>query len=864
MRVIPIRENHGSDKGGTRVADFGDVFPLKASFNEGTPENTGGFINPCELPIGRKETINRLTNMSLQIERERSPLAFLMNPNNAIPVEEKNMRVEDYLNDKIQITADLGSLSSLLDNVELKKNQLDEQLKDAKAKLAEAKRAAANHTSSMAQQTQAFERQQEDLRERIMVVTSSNTVDEAVRRLEGPMERRRQVELAQAYIELLKDVDDMTKEARQNLPDNPTQALKPYVRLRQLAMALRAAQEPAEGAAIHIVSYVEQTSTQLWVQMVQIMVKEFQDILKTLNWPDLEVEISREWQTCFGRLLDLQAPEIREAREPLILLPFAVLVKDIGLKFRYHFMGTTPTSASNALGEYYLNWILDVIDAHESYLRDNAGPVLAAHFLGSPLAVNSLYVDPVSAFITALLPLVKEKTDIVLVDIKHDSALLSKFIGQLMIWDESVRNKYKYDSGNIEVGWVGVTWHVLDNWFDPWLDAEERFALQRYEEIIQSQDNGLIDYDSNEFKKTKTTFGATKITDLLKTITTQYRDLRRVSHRVRFFLNTQTSVLHRYQIRLADSLEAYISLTSTVGRTLKGYTKEQQQSVEGMAGLISLCKVFGSADHIVSTLESFGNEEFFVELYSKLDERAQGVHPDSAIAGPITCSQLKLSTSLKLGTGEGSIFDTTIHGFQKIRDNAGDLLQQAIRYTFPVAFRPYLTQAQWTTIGQDPQSTYYTSSLTISAELDHPLQVIKEKMAYLEKTISYPAFMRIWRQAISALEDLLFNEVLLKQDFTTLGAARFSQDLKGIQSIIGAYLPLENSSFMMARLTQGIALLNLPIEVSDEEGLSLSEAGEKIYAGRQTCEWVLAKLHLDMLDNPSARQIILRRVEANE
>ena len=159
---------------------------------------------------------------------------------------------------------------------------------------------------------------------------------------------------------------------------------------------------------------------------------------------------------------------------------------------------------------------------------------------------------------------------------------------------------------------------------------------------------------------------------------------------------------------------------------------------------------------------------------------------------------------------------------------------------------------------------HYTSSLTISAELDQPLQVMKEKMAYLEKTISYPAFMRIWRQAISALEDLLFNEVLLRQDFTTLGAARFSQDLKGIQTIIGNYLPSEGTAFMMPRLTQGIALLNLPIEAPDEGGMSLSEAAEKIYAGRNECEAVLRRLHMDLLDNPSARQIILRRVEAND
>ncbi|ATZ47313.1 hypothetical protein BCIN_02g06050 [Botrytis cinerea B05.10] len=803
--------------------------------------------------------------MSLHIEQERSPRAYLCNPVDDIPVGERNIRVEDWLNDKVQTTADMTDLSSLLENVEAKQRQLEEQLKDAKTKLAEAKISAANHTSSMTQKNQAFEQQQEDLRARMMILTSSDTPEEAVQRLKGPMEKLQQVEVAQAYVELLKDVDDLTKEAHQNLPDNPTEALKPYVRLKQLAMTLQATQNSTEIAAPHLVSYVEQTSIHLWTQMVQIMVKEFQDVLKALNWPNLAVEVSKEWQICFGRLLDLQAPEIREAREPLVLLPFAVLVKESELKFRYHFMGTTPTSASSVLGEYYLHWIISVVDSHETYLRDNAGPVLAAHFLGSSLAGNSLYIDPVSAFITALLPLVKEKTDLVLNEVQHNSAHLSKFIGQLMVWDDAIRIKYKYDGGNAEVGWVGVTWHVLDKWFSPWLEAQERFAFQRYEEIMESPDNGDIDYDSNESKKTKGTFGATKVTDLLKTITTQYKDLRKVSHKLRFFLNTQIAILDRYQIRLSESLDAYISLTSTVGRIATGATKEQQRSVEGMAGLVSLCKVFGSADHIISTLEFFSNEAFFVELYFQLDERAQGVHPDSAIAGPITCSQLKLSTSLKLGTGEGTIFDTTIQSFKKIRSNAGDLLQRAIRYPFPTAFRAYLTQAQWTTVGQDSQSLpHYTSSLTISAELDQPLQVMKEKMAYLEKTISYPAFMRIWRQAISALEDLLFNEVLLRQDFTTLGAARFSQDLKGIQTIIGNYLPSEGTAFMMPRLTQGIALLNLPIEAPDEGGMSLSEAAEKIYAGRNECEGVLRRLHMDLLDNPSARQIILRRVEAND
>src|SRR4051812_6214368 len=108
-------------------------------------------------------------------------------------------------------------------------------------------------------------------------------------------------------------------------------------------------------------------------------------------------------------------------------------------------------------------------------------------------------------------------------------------------------------------------------------------------------------------------------------------------------------------------------------------------------------------------------------------------------------------------------------------------------------------------------------------------------MAYLYKTISYTSFMRIWRQAISTLEDLLWGEVLLKQDFTTLGAARFAQDLRGIQNVFGMYFDMgTESSFTMMRLAQGIRLLNLPVKAEEGE-MSLLEAAEKIFASREDC-----------------------------
>ena len=186
---------------------------------------------------------------------------------------------------------------------------------------------------------------------------------------------------------------------------------------------------------------------------------------------------------------------------------------------------------------------------------------------------------------------------------------MSSFMRTLMIFDESVRAKFNYDGGNTEQGWRGLTWEVLDTWFNRWLQIERDFALDRYQEIIMSADSGLIDHDSTGTGKTKATYGATQVTDLLKTLTDQYRRLRRFSHKLRFLIDVQLASLDQYHNRLRDSLDAYLSITSTVGRTLHGVTKEQQAALEGTGGLESLCKVFGSAEYIIITLQEWSYDE---------------------------------------------------------------------------------------------------------------------------------------------------------------------------------------------------------------------------------------------------------------
>jgi hypothetical protein len=205
------------------------------------------------------------------------------------------------------------------------------------------KKASANHNSLILQRAKEFEQQQRDVDKRLMIVANANTPEEAVKRLKGPMEKLRKVDLAQKYVELLKEADDLTKDARKNLPSNPKEALVPYTHLKELARDLKKLKDHAEGAAVHLVNYIDQTSVRLWDQMKKIMTDEFEAINKKSSGAPL----SREWSDCFERLLDLQYPELIDAKEPIILLPMGVLAKTPTLQFRYHFLSERSTTAAN-------------------------------------------------------------------------------------------------------------------------------------------------------------------------------------------------------------------------------------------------------------------------------------------------------------------------------------------------------------------------------------------------------------------------------------------------------------------------------------------------------------------------------------
>jgi uncharacterized protein YlxW (UPF0749 family) len=81
------------------------------------------------------------------------------------------------------------------------------KLDDARKDHAATRHRAEKSTQSIQHKARAFQQEQQDIERRLLIVTQSETSDDAVQKFEKSMERLRKLDMAAGYVELLKEVD---------------------------------------------------------------------------------------------------------------------------------------------------------------------------------------------------------------------------------------------------------------------------------------------------------------------------------------------------------------------------------------------------------------------------------------------------------------------------------------------------------------------------------------------------------------------------------------------------------------------------------------------------------------------------------
>ncbi|KAI9748701.1 MAG: hypothetical protein M1815_003029 [Lichina confinis] len=728
--------------------------------------------------------------------------------------ERQYFAMEDYLNDKIQTPADLDNIEALLLSVKDQQELLRKQLRETESILGSAHDAVSEHKSLIVDKAHAFQESQADIDRRLLETTSSNNSDEAIAKFDESMRRLQSFDVATAYFELLKEVDNLR-----------WTSLLPPLWFRSLLSqclntSLKALQPAAEGAAPHLVDHVEDACRSLWNHMKETLSAELQQALKSLSWPSknlvIRPEATRIWEEAVRKLLRLQQPEVEANAElakgqsghgkPPILLPLEVMVGPLDLRFRYHFESDRPTNRPEK-PEYFLK-------------------------------------------IFALLS-----------QIEGQPQLLSHLIHELISFDTVLRDQWQYTVGHGNARWRGLVWEVLveKSWFPKWLQVERDFALPRYQEIIDAKDAGEIDYDSVGSGRTKPTKAAIRVNDLLESITDRYRPLESFSQKLRFLIDIQLAIFDQFHLRLQSGLEAYLASTSAVVRAVQGTIGEDRASVEGVKGLERLCRIHGSANYIVQALKDWSDDVFFLELWEELQTRARQ-NTGENLVGPLTREDIAERTSSAVGSdGEsGALFDETAAAYRKLGVRTEEMLVDLLKKTVRDPLRAYSKINPWLLLDAGSSS----STGTISAELEGVLQPLDTCLSFLSRVLGRTRMRHIGRQLSLFLQNSLWDSVMLRHTFSYNGALQFCTDLAATWRVMDNYLGAGQGEVGMRRLSEAAVLLSLGNEAApDAAGLGFHEAEAEIFANNERARAALDRLGLLVLTESEARSILERRVD---
>lgn len=389
-------------------------------------------------------------------------------------------------------------------------------------------------------------------------------------------------------------------------------------------------------------------------------------------------------------------------------------------------------------------------------------------------------------------------------------------------------------------------------------------ALSRYQNIIDSPESGEIDHDSVNSGATKPTYAAVRVNDLLETITDRYRPLTSFSQKLRFLIDIQITIFDRLHSRLHDSLEAYLTITSSIARTVQGVSRESQAELRGLGGLERLCRVFGSAEYLEKKMRDWSDDIFFLELWDELQDRARR-STGKNLAGPMSIEDVAERTSSAVGSEEdtGALFDETAGAYKRLRVRSEGIIQDMLIHSIRENLRPYGRINPWSSLS----SSEPTTSLALTAELDAAVQQVNEYLSFLSKVLAPAPLRRIVRQVALAIQAFLWDHVLMRYTFSASGIDQFQRDVEVIWGTMDRWLGEGQSEIGMRKLKEALLLLNLPAkseqseETEEDVGLGLWEVDKKIFRDNVEGREVLEELGLEVLELGDARNVLQRRIE---
>jgi hypothetical protein len=348
----------------------------------------------------------------------------------------------------------------------------------------------------------------------------------------------------------------------------------------------------------------------------------------------------------------------------------------------------------------------------------------------------------------------------------------------------------------------------------------------------------------------------------------RYRPLNSLSQKMRFLIDIQIDIFDLFHARLHSSLEAYLTMTSTLARTVHGLSKEDQASLQGIGGLDRLCRVYGSADYLERKMRDWSDDVFFLELWDELQYRARtNSSTGRNVAKDMSIEDVAGRTSNSVTTGEdgGALFDETAAAYHRLRVRTEEIIIDTVSHNIHESLKPYGRINPWSSISSPGA---ISEPLAITAELDNTFQQLSSYLSFLSKVLADAPLRRISRQVAQAIQNFFWDTILMRHHFSASGIAQLRKDVSSIWEVFGRNINSGHGETSMKRLREALELLSTPADgvsssSADEEepALTIRNIEERVFRDNESARDVLEELGCEALNESDARNVLERRVE---
>lgn len=599
------------------------------------------------------------------------------------------------------------------------------------------------------------------------------------------------------YVQIIKHALNLSESAVQQISASSSISNDSVTHFRSLRAFVTGVSDVCSGVTsesngdrLGLVAFLERLQETTWSGMKTVLSNTLLSAAEKLEWPmtirysSVPPEDRVAFEASFCNLLELQNigetlshNDTKTRSEKDGLYPLETLVQPLSLRFKYHFEGNRQTNQLHK-PEWYFTHVLNAVTDHQNFMESVVQRLLSSTKYKSFNAWHE--------FTLLLFPLLSRKLRHTVPSMFLHPSLLAHTIYQALSFDAALSEegfttmdtsaRDTFESSQ----WPGVADIILGKkeWFEAWIDGEKKFAEDQYHEIISTPDAWQIAECEVEKQASElqTTNSARRISALVEQVTDRYSPLPNFTQRTRFLISVQLPILELYHGRILSSLDAFETLSSALVRAVPGalgvnlggkedtsVNVETRSLTSGVAGVQRLCKALLSANYMEICMETWGEEVFFLELWTEINMRAS---LRARVQGNPLLPDPEVEES---PLGHETIFEELINHYRKLSVRAQDMIVQQVCAEVEGSLRPHLTA---TTSNPNSSTDPGQDEVAISQTLLAPIALLSTHLTYIRTTLPQSTITLLYRRIASRLSEHIMQRQILYRGNVSVREAR--------------------------------------------------------------------------------------------